>query len=118
MIIFGIDATGRNVFPRNICTDELTSAISSHYAIRTLFNHTHNEIGIVDRHMLIVDLRFAATQKVGQVDRQKAYPGNTVSKLISKELGHIGFLLMTISISFANLRDRRSQIRSLRKNNH
>src|SRR5436305_14051660 len=115
MIIFGINATRRNIFAGDISTDKLAIAISSHHAIRTLFNHTHNKIGVVDGHVLIVDLRFAATQEIGQVDRQKAYTRDAISELISKELGHVGLFLMTISIGLANLRDRRPQIRSLRK---
>ena len=75
-------------------------------------NLAHNHVGIVDRHVLIVHLRFATTQEIGQVHRQKADTWEAYSKLIGQKLGHIGLLSMSIGVGRTHFWDRYAQVGS------
>ena len=73
MIIGRVDAPGWVVFARDIGLNISAIAVRCHYAMNTPLYATHHQVGIEDRHMFVVGIRFAAAQEIGQVNRQKAH---------------------------------------------
>ncbi len=89
--------------------------MARHHAMRPNLDQAHDQIGVVDCHMLVVGLRFATAQEVRQIDRQKTHAGQPFSQFFCKELGHVDLLAMTIGVRRADFRHRNAQVGSLRE---
>ena len=72
MVVGGIYAPGRETFIRDIGRDKFSVSMRGHDAVHALFNEAHHQVGVEDRHVLVVGIRFATAQEIGQVNRQKA----------------------------------------------
>ena len=84
-----------------------------HDPVRTILDLAHDQVGVVDSHMLIIRVRFTAAQEIGQVNRQKTHTRQTGSELFRQELGHVGFLAVPVGIRWADFRYRHTQVSSL-----
>ena len=72
MIVGGIYAPGGEIFTRDIGRDKFAVSMRSHDAVHTLLDETHYQVVVEDWHVLVVGVRFATAQEIGQVNRQKA----------------------------------------------
>ncbi len=70
MIVGRVHAPGRQVFTGNIGRDESTIAVRRHHTVRARLDQAHNYIGIVDRHVLVIDLRWICRSSSRFVARQ------------------------------------------------
>ncbi len=110
MVVSRVHTSGGQVFTRYIGRDESAIAVCCHHTMRSRLDLVHNNVGIVDRHVLVIRIWFATTQELGQVNRQKADVGQATTELIGQELGYIHLLAMTISIGGTNLWYRHAQV--------
>src|SRR2546422_5499245 len=68
VIVLGIHMPGRGILSRNISADKLSITVTRHHTVYPLLDSAHDEISKVDRHVLVVHLRFTTTQEIGQID--------------------------------------------------
>src|SRR6266566_6535650 len=69
VIILRVHTARVEIFTGNIRANKCAISVCCHHTMGTRFNQAHNQIGIIDSHMFVIDIRFAATQKVCQVNR-------------------------------------------------
>src|SRR5437588_357974 len=115
MIIGRVYAPGMQVLTGYIGRDKITAVMPRHIPMCPLLYQAHNDIGIVDRHVLVIDLRFTAAQEIGQVNGYKAHMGHALGKLICQKLGHIDLFAMAIGVGWTNLWYGYAQVSALRK---
>src|SRR5438876_12109447 len=98
MILGRVDASGGPFLARNIGTDKDAVAEGRHYTVRSLLHQTHDQVGVEDCPMLVIDLWLTAAQEIGQVNGYDAYTGQTCRQLLSQELVHVRPFAVAIGI--------------------
>src|SRR5947209_7791162 len=103
MVVSGINAPRREILPWYIGRDKSAVAVCRHHAMHALLHETHHQVGIVDCHVLVIGIWFAAAQEIGQVDWQKAHSRQACGELVGQEFRHIGLFAMSIGIGWTKL---------------
>src|SRR6266481_6320202 len=86
---FAMHTSSRQILTGDICRDKTSLTVCCHHAIPTIFDRTHNQVGIVNRHVLVVDLRFATAQEIREVNRQEAYSWDALAEFVCQEFSHV-----------------------------
>src|SRR2546421_661630 len=102
MIVSRIHSPGMQIFPGYVGRNKCTVAMRRHDTMSARLNLAHNYVGIVDSHALIILLRFATAQEIGQVNRQKTDARQARGQLIGQELSDIDLLAVPIGIGRTN----------------
>src|SRR6266566_4491920 len=104
VIVFRIHTPSRQILTGDICIDKYPLTVCCHHAMHTIFDRTHNQVGIVNRHMLVVDLRFATAEEIRKVNRQEAYCWDALAEFVDQEFSHVDLFPMAVGVGWPYFR--------------